>query len=591
MKQFFKFMFASMLGFILSVVILVLVIAGIIGAMISKGEEKEVKVNANTILKIELKSVLPERSSDNPYVYFEFGGDFNASKQLGLLDIIRNVRKAREDANIIGIYLDFGPEFYSNHAPLLELRTELDSFKASGKFVYAYADYYTDNNYFLASVADKVFINKSGELLLNGLSSNVMFFKRALDKIGVEIQVFRCGKFKGAVEPYILDKLSDENREQIASYINGLNDIYTNYTSASRKITQDEYNNILSELKIQSADDALALKIIDKKVSLMEMENLLREKTGQKATDELKVVGIGRYNEVKGKNRPKETSDKIAILYINGEIVDGEGDGEVSGAEDIIKAIRKIKKDNKIKAVILRVNSPGGSAPASDKIYVELKELAKQKPLIASFSAVAASGGYYVAMAADTIISMPNTITGSIGVFGIFPNLEKLLNDKIGITHDVVKTGKYADLGRVDRPLTDDEQAIIQRTVDRTYADFLQVVADGRDTDTGYIKTIAEGRVWTGRQAMERKLVDAEGGIMSALRIASKKMGTNEYRIVEYPEQENPFQELLQAFSKESTEEKMKSYLGEHYQTVKQLQRMQQLQGMQMLWLFQGDVR
>jgi len=591
MKQFFKFTFASMLGFILANVIILIIIFTRIYSTIPA---KKVVIS-NTILKIELNSNLPERTSNDPFAYFEPGKKSNATGDLGIYDMIINIRKAKNDAHINGILLDFDMGFSGGYASMLELRNELIDFKKSGKFIYSYSQYYTNKNYFLASVADKIYLNKTGEVMLNGLSTDIMFYKNMLEKIGVEVNVFKCGKFKGAVEPFILEKLSDENRLQIDTYLQSIFDTYAVNVAKTRNISAEDFKSICNNLDIKNADDAIKLKVIDETLYWDQLENILKEKTGKKKNEENTLVTISEYAGIikDAKADKKNVSDKIAILYLNGEIVDGKGNAENIGDKDIIEAIEAIKEDKKIKGVVLRINSPGGSAAASDLIYRELTLLAKEKPVVASFGNVAASGGYYIAMAADTIISMPNTITGSIGVFGLFPNAQKLMNDKLGITVDAVNTGKYSDMGRIDRPMREDEKAIIQASVNRIYDDFLTVVSKGRNSSKDYISTIAEGRVWTGKDAKEIKLTDLEGGLFTALDLMSKKIGVKDYETIEYPEAKNPLDELKEmfgSFTATASEAQLKSALGENYEFMKQIKNIQRQKGIRMCLPYVSDL-
>lgn len=582
MKQFFKMMFASMTGFILAGVILIFIFIGIIFSQISSLQaEKVVTVKTNTVLNLNMSGQLDERTSQDPFENYDFINMSN-DKRAGLVDLIRNIQKAKDDPKISGIYINIKPDFYSGYASLEDLRNTIIDFKKSKKFVYAYAELYTERTYYLASVADKIYMNPSGELIFNGMARNVTFFRGALEKMGVEMQVFKVGKFKGAVEPFILDQLSPENRQQIDVYLSSLYDTYMRGIAKSRKIEVEKLKEIANGMLVRSAQGAIDYKMIDKLAYHDEVMKAIKDELGLENDDEIDFLEPINYNKVKAPKKEGEDTrnqGKIAIIYATGDIVDGEGDVGSVGSITINEAIRKARKDEKIKAVVLRINSPGGSALASDVIHRELMLLKKVKPVIVSMSDVAASGGYYIAMAADTIVAQPNTITGSIGVFGLIPNMQKLLNNKLGITFDGVKKGEFADLGRADRPFNDAEKQIIQTYVNDIYDQFLGVVSKGRGMTKDQVHEIAQGRVWTGNDAKERGLVDVIGGLQTALDIAAKKGGLTNYRIKELPIQKNPFEELVMGFSAQTKADIIKEELGENYKYYMQLKRATQHQG------------
>lgn len=582
MKQFFKMMFASMTGFILAGVILIFIIIGIIVAQVSnlKSEEK-VSVKTNTVLNLTMSGQLDERTSQDPFENFDFV-NMTDDRHIGLVDLIKNIQKAKDDPKISGIYINVSPEFYAGYASLEDIRNTLIEFKKSKKFIYAYAELYTERSYYLASVADKIFMNPAGELIFNGMASNVTFFKGALEKMGVEMQVFKVGKFKGAVEPFILDELSDANRQQIDVYLSSLYNTYLEGIAKTRKIDAAKVREIADGMLVRSPQGAVDYKMIDKLAYRDEVMKAIKEELGLEKGDDINFLEPSKYNKVKAPKKEGEDSKsqgKIAILYATGDIIDGEGDGESVGSKSFTAAVRKARKDDKIKAVVLRINSPGGSAMASDVIHRELMLLQKEKPVIVSMGDVAASGGYYIAMAADTIVAQPNTITGSIGVFGLIPNMQKLLNDKMGITFDGVKKGQFSDLGRTDRPFNEGEKEIIQNYVNSIYYQFLKVVAEGRNMDTASVHEIAQGRVWTGNDAKERGLVDVIGGLETALKIAAKKGGLTNYRIKELPVQKNPFEEFFMGFSAQTKADILQEELGENYKYYMQMKRVMKHQG------------
>ncbi|WP_183562668.1 signal peptide peptidase SppA [Mucilaginibacter sp. SP1R1] len=574
MKQFFKFVLASMLGVFLITVILVLVLVGIFAAASS---EKTVEVEPNSVLRMAFTTPITERTPNNPLAGLSFLG-LDKDKSTGLNDILANIRKAKTDGNIKGIFLD---ESYmtSGQATTEEIRNALIDFKKSGKFIVAYAEIYTQGFYYLASVADKVYMNPKGSLEFHGFSSQITFLKGALDKLGIEAQIIKVGTYKSAVEPLILTKMSDANRLQVTSYLGSLYDHFLTGISASRGISKDSLFNYANQMRVQLPEDALKLKLIDGLKYKDEILDDLKAGTGTDKKSNLNAVDLTDYAKGAKDKSDDESSSKnrIAIVYASGEISGGEGDDNSIGSERISKALRKVRLDNKVKAVVLRVNSPGGSSLASDVIWREVMLTKKVKPIIVSMGDVAASGGYYIACAADSIIAQPNTITGSIGIFAILPNLQKLFNDKLGVTFDGVKTGKYADLGDVSRPLTPDEKIILQNSVNHGYDDFTKAVATGRHKTQDYINSIGQGRVWTGTQALKIGLVDRLGNINDAIASAAKKAGVKNYNLVAYPEQKSFLNQLSGDVSVEMHARILQSELGENYRVYEQLKGMTQM--------------
>ena len=540
MKQFFKFMFASMLGFVISGVILIFVLVGAIAGLASKGKKQEVSVETNSILKLNLNYAIPERTSNNSFKNFNFQ-TFESRNDAGLDDVLKNIKKAAADDNVKGIYLELGINMNS-FATIEEIRNELIAFKKSNKFVIAYGELADQKSYYLCSVADKVYLNPAGELVLNGLSSNVMYLKNMFEKIGVKPELIRHGKFKSAGEPLIADKMSDANREQINSYLGTLYYTMVNGIATARKKQANEVENIINQLLIQHPEDAVKLGMADGLKYDDEIETELKKLIGN--DENLKFVTLEKYNNTPNLN-VSTSEDKIAIIYCDGEIVSGESGDDNMGSETIAKAIKKVRLDDHYKAIVLRINSPGGSAMASDVIWREVVLAKKAKPVIVSMGSVAASGGYYIAAPADVIVAEPNTITGSIGVFGLMINAKELLNNKLGINVETVKFGEYADLGSIDRPLTTAERAIIQRGVDRIYDDFITKVSEGRKLKKEQVDSIAQGRVWAAIDAKKIGLVDEFGGLDKALEIAKTKAKINDCRIINFPEMKNPIETLF----------------------------------------------
>ena len=574
MKQFFKFVLATIVGVVLITVVLVLVVIGIISA----SGDKTIEVEPNSVLHMAFTNPITERTPNNPLAGLSFLG-FDKDKSTGLNDILANIKKAKTDSNIKGIFLD---ESYmvSGQATTEEIRNALIDFKKSGKFIIAYSEIYTQGFYYLASVADKVYMNPKGIFELKGFNSEVTFLKGALDKLGVEIQIIKVGTFKSAVEPLFLTKMSDANRLQVTSYLGSLYDHFLTGISKSRGINKDSLFNYANNARVQLPEDAVKLKLIDGLKYKDEILDDLKERTGIEKKNDLNSIELADYTKSSADNDNKDeasSKNRIAVIYASGEISGGEGDDNTIGSERISKALRKVRLDDKVKAVVLRVNSPGGSSLASDVIWREVMLTKKVKPIIVSMGDVAASGGYYISCAADSIIAQPNTITGSIGIFAILPNMQKLFNDKLGVTFDGVKTGKYADLGDISRPLTPEEKLLLQNNVNRGYDDFTKAVADGRHKTQAYINSIGQGRVWTGEQALKNGLVDRLGNINDAITSAAKKANIKNYKLVSYPEQKSFLNQLSGDVTAEARTRILQSELGDNYKIYEQIKGVTQM--------------
>lgn len=580
MKEFFKFVFASMVGVILSFFVIFLLLIIMVTAMISSaGSDRKADLSANTVLHLSLNNPVSERTDKSPLGNFDFMG-FTSEKSLGLNDILANIRSAKTNDNIKGIYLDV-TSMPTGFASTEEIRNALIDFKKSKKFLIAYSEIYSQSAYYLASVADKIYLNPEGILDFRGLSSEITFLKGALDKLDIEAQVIKVGTYKSAVEPFILDKMSDANRKQVTSFMGSLYDHLLTQVSKSRNIPKDSLFNIADKALIRNAQDALDLKMVDGLKYKDEVLAELKTLTGIKPEKDIKTVSIADYPLKEKEGGSGSSSNRIALVYANGEITGGEGSDEVIGSDRISRAIRKARTDDKVKAVVLRINSPGGSALASDVIWREVVLTKKVKPIIVSMGDVAASGGYYIACAADSIYAQPNTITGSIGVFGIIPNMKNFFNNKLGVTFDGVKTGQFADLGTFTRPLTEAERMIIQNEVNQIYSGFTQKVATGRKKSKVYIDSIGQGRVWSGTEALNNGLVDKLGNINDAIASAAKKAKLKDYKIVEYPSQIDPLQSLFK-----DTGDKVRTYftkreLGENYTYYQQVKAALSLTGIQ----------
>lgn len=545
MKQFFKFMFASMVGFILSWVVLFILILIITGAIISAAGDKTVNVKENSILEINLSSEILERSGKNPFENFDFSS-MKSNKSLGLYDIVTAIKAAAKDDYIKGIYLNLS-DIPAGIATVEEIREALIEFKKSGKFIISYSEAYSQKAYYVASVSDKIYLNKEGSIDLKGLSASIMFFKGTLSKLDIEPQIIRHGKFKSAVEPFILDKMSDANKEQTLRYVGSIwNDIVSKISKA-RKISEADVNATADSLLLQIPEEALRLKFVDGLIYKDELLEQFKTKVGAKDINSIEFIKIESYiNSPRAKAETPRTKDKIAVVFAVGEIGGGEGDDKKIGSERISREIRNARLDENVKAVVLRVNSPGGSALASEVILREVILTKKVKPVVVSMGDVAASGGYYIACAADVIVAQPNTITGSIGVFGMIPNVQKMMNNKLGITMDGVKTNTHADYMNVFRPLDKFENEAILKSIERIYDVFITHVANGRHVTKEYVDSIGQGRVWTGLDAKNLKLVDEIGGLNKAIEIAAKKANLETYRIIFLPEQKEFIDQLLQ---------------------------------------------
>ncbi len=578
MKEFFKFVFASMIGVLLSVfVMFVLGILLIIGIVSTASNESKVTIDDNTVLHLSLNYPISERTSKNPFQNLNFGG-FETENNLGLKDILAHIKEAKTDSRIKGIYVDVSA-IQGGFASIEEIRNALLDFKKSGKFILAYSEVYTKGAYYLASVADKIYVNPEGMVDFKGFSTEIMFFKGALEKLDIEAQVIKVGTYKSAVEPYILDKMSKPNREQITSFLGSMYTHFLANIAISRKISVDSLSAIANTAAVQTATDAVKFRLVDGVKYKDEVLTELKKLCGIAQKKELRSVSISDYTP-QTKELSKASADRIAVVYAVGEIVSGEGDDETMGSENISRAIRTARLDDKVKALVLRINSPGGSSLASDVIWREVELTKKVKPVIVSMGDVAASGGYYIACAADSIFAQPNTITGSIGVFAIIPNMKKFFNNKLGITFDEVKTGKFSEIS-ITRPLSDDERLLLQAEINNIYKTFTQKVANGRHKTPEFIDNIGQGRVWTGSEAIKIGLVDRLGNIDDAVKSAAKKAGLKEYKLVDYPAQKDPLKELF-----DDSADKVRTYftkqeLGENYNYYQKMQSVLKTTGIQ----------
>lgn len=550
MKPFIKTTLAATLG-----VILASIIGGILGIILLVGivssTEKTPSIEENSILTLNLNGSLMEHGSEDPFASFSAvfnGGDDNSS--LGLDEILKAIKHAKSNDNIKGIYLKTGL-LQAGVASFEEIRLALEDFKESGKFVYAYIEQACEQGaYYISSVADSIFMNPSGSLGLYGMSATPVFYTDVLKKIGVEPQIFKVGTYKSAVEPYINTKMSEASKEQTVSYMNCIWNNLLDDMSASRGMSKKDLNKAIDEFPMmQTAERVIEMGLIDSLCYIPDMKEVLAKRSGVESKD-MHYVSVRELNKIPVEGE-KYQANKIAVLYTAGQIYDksnGMGSGEEIVYTPVVKELEKLRKDEHVKAVVLRVNSPGGSAYASEQICQAIKELKKVKPVIASMGDYAASGGYYISSNADSIIASPTTITGSIGIFGMFFNAEKLAQ-KVGLHYDMVKTNRFSDFGNMMRSMTPGEKALMQANIERGYELFVSRCAVGRGMTPEAIKKVAEGRVWTGEQALGLSLVDKLGYIDDAIEVAANMAGISEYSVVSYPEKKDPFTALMEELS------------------------------------------
>jgi len=579
MKQFFKFMFASMLGFFLTWIIIAVLFLFIIVSAASMGGKKEVKIKENAVLYLKLDNSIVERESNNPFENFDIA-NMQSKQSTGLNQLIRCIKLASEDKLIKGIYLNV-ENVPAGMASVEEIRNALIEFKKSGKFIVSYANNYSQNSYYLSSVADKIYLNPQGEIDLKGFSIQIMFYKNALEKLEIEPQIIRHGKFKAAVEPFLLDKMSEANKEQLLTFLNSTWNHYTNQISIARKIDVETINKVADSLFLLNTENTLKYKFVDSLIYKDELFAVLKNRLNLKEEDDINFVSLSQYAKTPYVLEEKfKTKDKIAIIYAVGNIQDGEGDNNVIGGESISKEIRNARLDKNVKAIVLRVNSPGGSALASEIIWREVLITKKVKPIVVSMGDYAASGGYYISCAASSIVAQPNTLTGSIGVFGMIPNLKKILNNKLGVTLDEASTNKYSDFMNIMRPMDKYEYSVLQNVVEKTYKTFIKHISDSRNIAIDEVDSIGQGRIWSGIDAKRLNLVDEIGGIDKAIEIAAKKANITEYRIVNLPAQKEFIEKLL-----ENTQMSYKSIIekefGESILFIEYINSLKNMKGVQ----------
>ena len=578
MKEFFKYVFATVVGIFAVSIIGIILLFMIVGAIISSAE-KQVSVENNSMLVLDLSRQIVDRAPNDPFEDMDIPL-FSQVKTLGLDDIFISLENAKTDDRIKGIYLKLSM-FNGGMASAEEIRNALFAFKdGCDKPIYAYGEQYMmdQKSYYLATVADKIVIHPEVSVDFRGLGGEMMFFKKALDKVGVEMQIVRHGKFKAAVEPFMLDKMSAENREQQLTYMGSLWNHMLKGISDERNITVERLNVLADEVQtFNKGRKAVETGLVDAVKYKDEVLDDLREITGIEGTKGVPVISASKYADIPIKGK-KFSRKKIAVIYASGDIGMSFG-GEFIDGEKLSREIRKVRQDSSYKAIVLRINSPGGTVFDSETIWREVKLASDEKTLVVSFGDVAASGGYYLSCPADKILASPNTITGSIGIFGTIPNFGELLNDKLGITTDVVKTNKNSDLLTLTRPMTDYEQKMMQATIEEGYDTFISHVAEGRSMTTAQVDSIGQGRVWSGENAKEIGLIDDFGGLKDAIALAAEIEGLEEYRTVDLPALPDPFQELFKVGTDNIRARFIKNELGEQYRYYEYFKKMSGMNG------------
>ncbi len=577
-RKFWRVVLGSMVGFVLANIIVgvlgILMFLGIIASFQKIDNTSSSTVKDNSVLLVDLAVPIEERAVDMPSVF----GDY-AQQNMGLDKILSSIKAAAGDSKIKGIYLK-SSTVGGSPATVKAIRDALLDFKKSGKFIYAYSDIYAQNGYYMASVADKVLLNPSGDLSLKGYAFQVMFYKNLIDKLDVDVQIFRHGQFKSAVEPYFLDKMSDANREQMSTLAHSLWTVFVQDVAKSRNISVEDLNDIADNLLCSSPKEALNLKLVDQLGYADEAEKLIKAKLNLGSDDKVNYVTVGQYAE----SVPEKSTSgrKVAVFYAYGDISDGKGDSERGiYSETFVREFRKVYKDQDVKAIVLRVNSPGGSALASENIWHEI-EKAKDagKRIVVSMGDYAASGGYYISCNADYIIAEPNTITGSIGVFGMVPSMQRFLKNKVGITIDQVGSNKHADQGGLFRPLDELESEKLQASIEEIYGTFTKRVADGRKLPVSYVDSIGQGRVWAGSDALKLGLVDKLGSLDDAVIKAAELALLDNYDVCYYPKQKDWFS-LMFNIKDDAVDAAMRQRMGQFYYIFEGMQQVLLNEGVQ----------
>lgn len=571
--NFFKTFLASCLGTLITLVVLFVLMIGII---IGLGSEEEVVVKDSSVLRINLDAQITEQEIDNPFE----GTPFGSVPSIGLLQLKQTISNAKTDPKIEGIYLDVTYPM-AGFSTVEEIRKSLLDFRQEGKWVVAYADVMSEQAYYLASAADKVYLNPEGEIEFNGLAIEMSFFKKMFEKLEVKPEIFRVGEFKSAVEPFILEKMSDENRLQLTEMVNSIYDHVLIRISESRNVPKERLKEISDGMLARSAALTVEYGLVD---SLLYYDQVLDDLRGRLSLKESAKINFVKYKKYKKtlENQYSSGENEVAVIVADGTIMPGGNDEGVVGSGTFTEEMRKARESKKVKAIVVRVNSPGGSFQASDAMWREVVLASQKKPVIASMSDYAASGGYYLAMGCDTIVAQPHTITGSIGIFSILFDASGLMENKLGITTDQVKTGEYGEMITISRPLTTAEKAVWQRRTEEIYETFTGKAAQGRNMPVDDIKKVASGRVWTGEQARVRGLVDVLGGYDDAIRIAAEKAGiADNYKVKVYPRVKTFYQQIMEGFEENAKTYALKQEMGQYYPLYQQWQHVKQYHGVQ----------
>lgn len=583
--KFLRNLLATITGLVIFSILSFFIFIGIFSAIVSSAEP-EVVVKENSVLVLDLNRQIVEKTVEDPFSELMFPG---VEMPLGLIDLKEAIDQAIEDDNIKGIYLKCDMIMAGN-ATLEEIRRSLVDFKESGKFVIGHGQFFTEGGYYLASVADELLMHPEGSMEFNGLNLTSVFFAGLLDKLDIKPVVFRVGEFKSAIEPFVRKDLSEENEEQLTQLVTSMHANMLADISETRGKSIDELETIADSMLTYQAKKALEYDMVDRLVYHDEVMDNLKERLGLDQDKDMQTISVDKY--MKSYVITSGNRNRIAVVLANGEIVMGEGSPDNIGAERFIKAIKKAREDDNIKAVVLRINSPGGAALASDVIWRELKLTAEKKPLIASMSDMATSGGYYIAAPADTIVADPMTITGSIGVVGIMFNFQDFLNEKLGITTDGVQTGPTADIFSSVEPMSEYEQSIIQTGINDTYQRFVSIVAEGRNMPEEQVREIAGGRVYTGDVAKDLGLVDVLGGYEDAIQIAAEKAGIVEegFKVRFYPKPKTFLEQIMESYGGEVKTKMVKAELGEFYPYYEKMKKVESLRGIQARLPFEFEI-
>ena len=578
MRAFFRNLLASIAGFFISIFLLIGLLFILVLAIASKGKKTYV-VKDSSVLKITLDEPISEKPVENPYENFGFLSS-HLNFPLSIKTIVDEIKYAKKDSKIKGIYMELGlmPQ---SLAKLEELRLALIDFKKSGKFVYSYSELYNQRNYYIASVSDSIFINNVGSFAFAGFHSEQMFLKGLFDKLDIQPKLIRAGKYKSAGETFTRTGMSDPNREQVMSFINSCYEDYLQKISESRKVDIKELREIANNLSIRFPNDAVKYKLVDRLAYKDEVLSSIKRRIKMDENSNVSFISLNNYRK-SVKDEEPDVDNKIALIYAVGEISGGDGSDESIGSEKLSAAIRRARMDDNVKAIVLRINSPGGSALASDVIWREVVLAKKKKTLIVSMGDMAASGGYYIAAPADYIMAEPNTVTGSIGVFALLPNLKKFWEKDLGITWDRVQTGKYADLGNPNRDMLPEEEQIIQTYIDTTYSDFKRRVAQGRHLAITTVDSLAQGRIYSGVQAKKLGLVDELGNLDDAIAYAAKKAKIGKYRLQILPRYDNKWSIFSRGMA-DAKASAIREELGDKYIILKKAEAVTERNGIMML--------